>query len=75
MEKAVCSWNISSIPLKHHAINPSEIPPATRDLPIKCCTHTKEEIDGAIQQLKNGTSKGPASTSAEALKADIDTSV
>ena len=56
-------------------VNPPEILPATSDLPIKCCTPTKEEISSAIKQLKNGKSAGPDSIPAEALKADVETSV
>lgn len=56
-------------------VNPPEIPPAESDLPIRCGAPTKEEICSAIKQLKNGKSAGPDSIPAEALKADIETSV
>jgi hypothetical protein len=56
-------------------VNAPEILPATSDLPIKCCTPTEEEISSAIKQLKNGKSAGPDSIPAEALKADVETSV
>ncbi|XP_055873600.1 uncharacterized protein LOC129924028 [Biomphalaria glabrata] len=55
--------------------NPPEIPPAARDLPIKCSAPTKEEIRSAIKQLKNGKFAGRDSIPFEALKTDIDTSV
>ena len=54
---------------------PPDIQPADRDLLIDCGVPTKEEICKAIKRLKNGKSAGPDSIPAEALKADIKTSV
>ena len=42
---------------------------------ITCTVPTKEEIQKAIIQLKNGKAAGPDDISAEALKVYIDTSV
>ena len=55
--------------------NPPDIQPAETDLPISCEKPTKLEIKQAIIQLKNGKASGPDNIPAEALKADIDTSV
>ena len=55
--------------------NPPEIQPANADLPISCDNPTKDEIRKAITQLKNGKAAGPDDIPAEALRADIETSV
>ena len=55
--------------------NPPDIPPAEEDLPIDCGVPTTDEIRRATKQLKNGKAAGPDGIPAEALKADIDTSV
>jgi hypothetical protein len=55
--------------------DPPDIQPADRDLPIDCRAPTKEEIRQAIKQLKNGKAGGPDGIPAEALKADLETSV
>ena len=41
------------------------------DLPIDCNAPTKEEIQNAIKQLRNGKAAGTDNIPAEALKADI----
>ncbi len=53
----------------------AEIPPAEESLPITLDPPTKEEIMKAITLLKNGKSAGPDGIPAEALKADLQTSV
>ena len=55
--------------------DPTDIPPANDDLRVDCDPLTNKEIYQAIKQLKNGKSAGPDSIPAEALKADIETSV
>lgn len=55
--------------------NPPDVPPAESDLPIECGAPTKEEIRSAIKHLKSGKSAGPDNIPAEALKADVETSV
>lgn len=55
--------------------NPPVIGPADNDLPIDCSAPSREEIYRAIQQLKKGKAAGPDGIPAEALKADINTSV
>ncbi|MGL5901241.1 MAG: reverse transcriptase domain-containing protein [Cetobacterium sp.] len=55
--------------------NPPDIKPADTDLPIDCNIPTREEIRKAIMQLRNGKAAGPDNIPAEALKADISTSV
>ena len=55
--------------------NPPDIQPADHDLLIDCNTPTKEEIRTAIKQLRNGKATGPDGIPAEALKADLETSV
>ncbi|KAK7095834.1 hypothetical protein V1264_005198 [Littorina saxatilis] len=55
--------------------DPPDIPPANGDLFINCNAPTKEEISQAIKQLRNGKAAGPDSIPAEALKADLATSV
>ncbi|KAK3759649.1 hypothetical protein RRG08_062181 [Elysia crispata] len=55
--------------------NPPDIQPAENDLPINCEAPTKEEIRGAINHLRNGKATGPDGIPAEALKADVETSV
>lgn len=54
---------------------PADIQPAERDLPIACDIPSKEEIHKAIRQLRNGKAAGPDNIPAEALKADVETSV
>ncbi|XP_043943589.1 uncharacterized protein LOC122815288, partial [Protopterus annectens] len=54
---------------------PSIIEPANEDLPINCEKPSKEEIRKAIIQMKNGKAAGPDNIPAEALKADLNTSV
>ena len=55
--------------------NPPDIQPADNDLLIDCNSPTKEEISRAIKQLRNGKAAGPDGIPAEALKADLETSV
>ena len=55
--------------------NPPDIQPADNDLLIDCNSPTKEEISRAIKQLRNGKAAGPDCIPAEALKADLETSV
>ena len=55
--------------------NPPDLTPAADDLPIDCNTPTRQEIRKAIEQIKNGKAAGPDSIPAEALKADLDTTV
>ncbi|KAL3863347.1 hypothetical protein ACJMK2_005107, partial [Sinanodonta woodiana] len=55
--------------------NPPDVPPAESELPIECGAPTKEEIRSAIKHLKSGKSAGPDNIPAEALKADVETSV
>lgn len=55
--------------------NPVDIQPAENDQPIVCDVPSKEDIHKAIKQLRNGKSTGPDNIPAEALKADVDTSV
>nr|KAG5689204.1 hypothetical protein BaRGS_014860 [Batillaria attramentaria] len=55
--------------------NPPDIPPADADLPINCGKPSREEIRKAIKQLNNGKAAGPDDIPAEALKADIETTV
>ncbi|XP_043922942.1 uncharacterized protein LOC122798228, partial [Protopterus annectens] len=56
-------------------LNPPIIEPANEDLPINCEKPSKEEIRKAIIQMKNGKAAGPDNIPAEALKADLNTSV
>jgi hypothetical protein len=51
------------------------IEPATVDLPIRCDKPTKEEIRKAITLMKNGKAAGPDDIPAEALKANLNTTV
>ena len=55
--------------------NQPDIQPAETDLPIECNKHTREEIQKAIAHMKNGKVAGPDGIPAEALKADVNTSV
>lgn len=55
--------------------NPPDITPKDEDQDIDCGPPRKEEIKAALKQLKNVKSVGPGNISAEALKADIDSSV
>ena len=55
--------------------NPPDIQPAENDLPINCEAPTKEEIRRAINHLRDGKATGPDGIPAEALKADVETSV
>lgn len=55
--------------------NPPQILPAENDLDIDCNPPSREEIRQAIKQLKNGKASGPDNIPAEALKADIETTV
>lgn len=55
--------------------NPVYNQPAENDLQIVCDVSSKEEIHKAIKQLRNGKSTGPDNIPAEALQADVDTSV
>ena len=48
---------------------------AETDLPIDCNKPTREEIKKAIAHMKNGKVAGPDGIPAEALKADVNTSV
>lgn len=54
---------------------PPDIEPANVDLPIDCEKPTRDEIRRAIIQMKNGKSAAPNDIPAEALKADLATSV
>lgn len=56
-------------------LSPADIQPAERDLQIACDIPSKEEIHKAIRQLSNGKAAGPDNIPAEALKADVETSV
>ncbi len=55
--------------------NPPDIIPADEDLPISCDKPTREEIRKAITLLKNWKAAGPDDIPAEALKADLNSSV
>ena len=55
--------------------NQPDIQPAETDLPIDCNKPTREEIKQAIAHMKNGEVAGPDGFPAEALKADVNTSV
>ena len=55
--------------------DPPDIQPADIDLPIDCNAPTKEEIRQAIKKLKSGKAPGPDDIPAEALKADVETTV
>ena len=55
--------------------NQPDIQPAETDLPIDCNKPTREEIKKAIAHMKNGKVAGPGGIPAEALKADVNTSV
>ena len=55
--------------------NQPDIQPAESDLPIDCNKPTREEIKKAITHMKNGKVAGPDGIPAEALKADVNTSV
>ena len=52
-----------------------DIQPAETYLPIDCNKPTREEIKKAIAHMKNGKVAGPDGIPAEALKADVNTSV
>ena len=56
-------------------LDPPDIQPADSDLSIDCSAPTKEEIQNAITQLRNGKAAGPDNIPAEALKVDIRTKV
>ena len=51
--------------------DPPDTHPADSDLPIYCSALTKEEIQSAIKQLRNGKAAGPDNIPAETLKVDI----
>ena len=55
--------------------NLPDILPAAADLPISCDQPSKHEIKRAISSLKNGKAAGPDGIPAEAIKADLETSV
>ncbi|KAI0235174.1 hypothetical protein LSAT2_014355 [Lamellibrachia satsuma] len=55
--------------------NQPDIQPAETDIPIDCNKPTREEIKKAIAHMKNGKVAGPDGIPAEALKADVNTSV
>ena len=55
--------------------DPPDVQPADSDLTIDCNPPTKEEIQNAIKQLRNGKAAGPDNIPAEAMKADIRTNV
>jgi hypothetical protein len=55
--------------------NPPNLEPAEQDLQIGCDAPSKEEIRKAIGQLRNGKAAGPDHIPAEALKADVETTV
>ena len=55
--------------------NQPDIQPAETDLPIDCNKPTREEVKKAIALMKNGKVAGPDGIPAEALKADVNTSV
>lgn len=54
---------------------PPDIRPAETELPINTDKPTKEEIKKAIMSLKNGKASGPDEIPAEAIKADMETSI
>ena len=55
--------------------NQPDIQPAETYLPIDCNKPTRDEIKKAIAHMKNGKVAGPDGIPAEALKADVNTSV
>jgi len=55
--------------------DPPDIQPADSDLHIDCSAPTKEEIQNAIKQLRNGKAAGPDNIPAEVLKVEIRTNV
>jgi hypothetical protein len=55
--------------------NPPNLEPAEQDLEIGCDAPSKEEIRKAIGQLRNGKAAGSYYIPAEALKADVETTV
>ena len=55
--------------------NPLDIEPAVTNLPINCEKPTRDEIRKAITQMRSGKAAGPDDIPAEAIKADIETSV
>ena len=55
--------------------SPPNISPGDRDLDINCEKPTREEITNAIKLLKNDKAVGPDDIPAEALKADLKTTV
>ncbi|CAH2278193.1 Hypothetical predicted protein [Pelobates cultripes] len=55
--------------------NPPDINPANEDLAINCGKLTREEIGKAITLMKNGKAAGPDDIPAEALRADLKSSV
>ena len=55
--------------------NPPDIQPAVEDLQINCNPRSRGEIRRAIKQLRNNKAPGPDAIPAEALKADIETTV
>ena len=55
--------------------DPPDVQPADSDLTIDYNPPTKEEIQNAIKQLRNGKAAGPDNIPAEAMKADIRTNV
>ena len=55
--------------------NQPDIQPAETDLPIDCNKPTRDKIKKPIAHMKNGKVAGPDGIPAEALKADVKTSV
>ena len=55
--------------------NQPDIQPAETDLPIDYNNPIREDIKKAIAHMKNGKVAGPDGIPAEALKADVNTSV
>ena len=55
-------------------MNKADILPAEETLSVDCKRPSKGEIKKAIKTLKNNKAPGPDNISAEALKADIETS-
>lgn len=77
VEEKKCRWVEHFKELLNRPVpqNPVDIQPADSDLPIDCSAPSKEEIRKAIKQLMNKKSAAPDNILAEALKADVETSV
>ena len=53
--------------------DPSHVPPAETLIPINIDKPTRKDIRKTIEKLKNGKASDPDNRSAEALKADLNT--